>query len=76
VEDAAEQSRVCDIPGVAPIWTMRALLVTPPLRLVHIPSTGRDDWRSVRHPRVIKRGKIDFARMQARAYWVATTRVN
>jgi hypothetical protein len=55
---------------------MRALLVTPPLRLVHIPSTGRDDWRSVRHPRVIKRGKIDFARMQARAYWVATTRVN
>jgi hypothetical protein len=75
MEDAAEQSRVCDIPGVAHM-VHPALLVTPPLRLVHIPTTGRDDWRTVRHPRVIKRGKIDFARMQARAYWVATTRVN
>jgi len=56
MKDAAEQSRVCDIPGV-PHMAHPALLVTPPLRLVHIPSTGRDDGRSVRHPRVIKRGK-------------------
>lgn len=45
MNDAAEQSRACDIPGVAHT-AHPALLVTPPLRLVHIPS--KRVWTSMR----------------------------
>ena len=45
MKDAAEQSRACDIPGVAHT-AHPALLVTPPLRLVHIPS--KRVWTSMR----------------------------
>ncbi len=59
MEDGGEQSRVCDIPGVAHM-ARPALLVTTPLQLVLTPSIGRDDWRSVRYP------GLHQARMQAR----------